>query len=464
MSKANSVRMRSGKYKIPTASNLAHNSAMTKATYWLNDGSDIEQSHKYNDFQKLNEDWNGWAKENEERYLQRHNRKLRSDGARIEEGLISFGKDVDLTQNEIKQITQEYLAKFEKDNNTTVRHWAIHTHEGHKEFDTGEEKLNRHVHFLYDNVNKDGLVIRRNFKESDLKQMQDYIYEISKKYDKDIRRGTPAEISGKKHQHHRVYRNKREKEQLKNKDQEQFAKQKDLKEEIQKLREALKKQQATRQDYAKLEQFNKELKEQLKMKELTIEKMKESINSYKEAQNSPKLDLNKKSIEITSEIISEAKNRNKAILEENIESNMLGKKSIPIDKVKKIQNEQDKNIFEASKKIVAIAHAQARVEIKKEYEAKVSKLQAIALRLEQERNILKDRLNEIYRTLHEKLGMEYSKLGDNFQKFKDFFKRQEKNANQQERSNEQNRTEQREKAKERAEEQANKNKQIRRNR
>ena len=40
MANANAVIIRKPKlYKIPTTSNLAHNSGLTQATYWLNNGN-----------------------------------------------------------------------------------------------------------------------------------------------------------------------------------------------------------------------------------------------------------------------------------------------------------------------------------------------------------------------------------------------------------------------------------------
>ncbi|QKF80730.1 hypothetical protein [Halarcobacter ebronensis] len=56
-----------------------------------------------------------------------------------------------------------------------------------------------------------------------------------------------------------------------------LAKQKDLKEEIAKLRIELKENTAVREDYAKLEQLNKELKQQIKDKNLTIEELQNKL-------------------------------------------------------------------------------------------------------------------------------------------------------------------------------------------
>lgn len=60
------------------------------------------------------------------------------------------------------------------------------------------------------------------------------------------------------------------------------ATEKDLKEEIAKLREELKSNHAERKDYAQLEQLNRELKEQLKNKDLTIANLYQQVNAQKQ--------------------------------------------------------------------------------------------------------------------------------------------------------------------------------------
>ena len=62
----------------------------------------------------------------------------------------------------------------------------------------------------------------------------------------------------------------------------ELAKAKDLQELNKKLREELKEQGATREDYAKLEALNKDLKEQLKDKTLTVDELNKKIDEYKQ--------------------------------------------------------------------------------------------------------------------------------------------------------------------------------------
>jgi chromosome segregation ATPase len=62
-----------------------------------------------------------------------------------------------------------------------------------------------------------------------------------------------------------------------------LATQKDLKAKIAQLREQLKEQGATRSQYAAIEQLNKELKEQIKANNLTIDQLKERFEAEKRA-------------------------------------------------------------------------------------------------------------------------------------------------------------------------------------
>src|SRR5574344_1372916 len=71
----------------------------------------------------------------------------------------------------------------------------------------------------------------------------------------------------------------------------ELAKAKDLQELNKKLREELKEQGATREDYAKLEQLNKELKEKIKEKDLTIDELNLKIDEYKQ-EKAPKTNEN----------------------------------------------------------------------------------------------------------------------------------------------------------------------------
>ena len=96
--------------------------------------------------------------------------------------------------------------------------------------------------------------------------------------------------------------------------QAELAKVKDLKEEIKELRAELKAQGAGREDYAKLEALNKELKEQVKAKDLTISDLKKEVNSWKhEAMNWQEAKSYKELYEDTKKENLELKEQNKAL-------------------------------------------------------------------------------------------------------------------------------------------------------
>ena len=240
MANANAVIIRKAKiYKIPTSSNLAHNSGVTQATYWLNNGKDMIQNIKFKDMEEINNIWKKWEEEAKSRYkdIPLNKRALKSNAVIVEEGLIVIGTHVQATKNDIVKILNDFVRKFQKDNNTTILHIAYHTHEGHEDTNKNEV-INRHAHFLFANVSNYGVMIRRNWKRDYLKQLQDDIFEISKKYIPNIERGKEAthkevyidgtlvKINERKHKHHRVYREQQNQEAIRN----QLIKEQSLKE------------------------------------------------------------------------------------------------------------------------------------------------------------------------------------------------------------------------------------------
>ena len=250
MANANAVIIRKAKiYKIPTSSNLAHNSGVTLATYWLNNGKDMIQNIKFKDMEEINNIWKKWEEEAKSRYKNNplNKRALKSNAVIVEEGLIVIGTHVQATKNNIVKILNDFVRKFQKDNNTTILHIAYHTHEGHEDTNKNEV-INRHAHFLFANVSNNGVMIRRNWKRDYLKQLQDDIFEISKKYIPNIERGKEAthkevyidgtlvKINERKHKHHRVYREQQNQEAIRNQlIKEQSLKEKELIEKIKTL-------------------------------------------------------------------------------------------------------------------------------------------------------------------------------------------------------------------------------------
>lgn len=229
MANTNAVIIRKPKlYKIPTTLNLAHNSGINRATYWLNDGKNIIQNIKFDNKEEIDNIWEKWQEEAKARYKNNplSKRVLKSNAVIVEEGLIVIGSHVQVTQENIINILNDFVKKFEVDNNTKILHWAYHNHEGHEE--NRKEVINRHAHFLFANVNNNGVMVRRNWKRDYLKKLQDDIFEISKNYIPNIERGKEAtytevyidgnliKINERKHEHHRVFREKQKQESIRN--------------------------------------------------------------------------------------------------------------------------------------------------------------------------------------------------------------------------------------------------------
>lgn len=181
------VKFRKGrKIPIPTYKNILHNVGLVKAEYWLKDidaRESIIASKLYTNKSDVIKDWSKWVAECELKYLRNptKKRKLRSDAIRLEEGIIIIGSDVEVDDHSLSKIIKEFCKSFQQKNKTIIRHVAFHNHEGHV-LDNNRLKINKHVHFIFDNINIDGEVIRRNWKKSYLSDIQTSIYEIAKKY------------------------------------------------------------------------------------------------------------------------------------------------------------------------------------------------------------------------------------------------------------------------------------------
>lgn len=131
-----------------------------------------------------------------------------------------------------------------------------------------QKKINYHAHVLYSNFNKDtGKTARMD--RTDMRELQTIVADSL-----GMQRGVEFSKS-KRMNHWQLKRAIDAKRELKLSTQGELAKQKDLQNEMRILREELKKQgTAKREDYAKLEQLNKVLKEQITNKELSLNDMK----------------------------------------------------------------------------------------------------------------------------------------------------------------------------------------------
>jgi len=245
-------------------------------------------------------------KKRELKYTERTGKKLPKNTATLLSAIVNLNKEH--TLEDVKKIA-EYL---EKTLDTKVVSVAIHRDEGKlvnkitgEEFYSGidfirnefDDKLywidenkklkeevnleefeivkNYHAHIEFLGLDSNGVAIKRNkLNKYYLSKLQDVVAETLK-----MERGYNYYLNNKKapkrldvaeFKKTGVTKRKAKKEVL--------AKVKDLKAENKRIREQFKELGAIREDYAKLEQLNKELKEKIKKKELTIKEMQEEFN------------------------------------------------------------------------------------------------------------------------------------------------------------------------------------------
>jgi len=195
--------------------------------------------------------------------LQKTGRKPKFENSRWE-AIINFNKNHSL--GDLKKVAEHIEKKF----NITCTSIAMHKDEGHlNERGVPIYNLHAHVNFI---THKDG---KQNWRKEfiqpkHLRELQTEVAELL-----GMERGIDKRISGTERVEHVPFRAQKKKEE------KQLSKQKDLKAEIAELRTQLQAQGAKREDYAKLEAFSKELKEQVKAKDLTIDELKRSVNTWR---------------------------------------------------------------------------------------------------------------------------------------------------------------------------------------
>jgi hypothetical protein len=227
-------------------------------------------------------------KEKTKKYTERTGRSLHKNTITLLSAIVNLDKQH--TQEDLEKICK-YL---EESLGTKIYQYAIHRDEGFIDEETGEKHINYHAHILFSGLDIEGRSIRKKLIRSYLIKLQDEVAKILKmkrgiNYTKE-RKKRPKRLDTYEYKEHakRTYQKLqpilKEKEQLKKENEKlknELAKVKDLKEENKRLREELKRLGAIRQDYAKLEQFIKELKEQVKKRELTIKQMQNKMQELK---------------------------------------------------------------------------------------------------------------------------------------------------------------------------------------
>ena len=199
-------------------------------------------------------------------------------GQKLQKNIIThLSSVVNLNQHHTEKDIEKICKYLEKTFDTKILQYSIHRDEGHIS-DDGEKIKNYHCHIEMMGLDSNGASVRKKFGRKELSQLQTQVAKLLK-----MERG--INYSGEmKPRPTRLgtYEYKRAKE---DETTAVKAKTKDLKEEISKLRAELQANNAVRANYAKLEAMNKQLKEQLKSKTLTIKQMNDQLDNLRYEHN-----------------------------------------------------------------------------------------------------------------------------------------------------------------------------------
>ena len=246
---------------------LTHNdrSRPTKNTIFFDEKNEI-----FNDSKTAFEIYRKELNKRSEAYTQKTKQKLQKNA------ITHLSAIVNLNANHSLEDLKPLISHLENELDTKVFQVAIHRDEGHIKTDTKEPIKNYHAHIEFMGLDSQGSSVRRKLTKKFLSDLQTKTAELLQmergiNYAKE-RKPRPKRLD--------TYDHKRAKELAEQELVPVLAKQKDLKAEITRLREELKEQGAVREDYAQLEQLNRELKEQIKAKDLTIEELKEKLQAH----------------------------------------------------------------------------------------------------------------------------------------------------------------------------------------
>ena len=268
--------------KVKTAS-FAHNDRTMKVSYLISSSKDNYCSCSSKEATAKFHELKSQAIEN---YTNRTKQSIQKKTIFLKEAIVNLEERHN--ENDLKPI----IAKLES-YGFTVLQSAIHRDEGFKDLVEGKKKHNYHAHITMFNLDvSTGKSVKfgKNYRTA-LSQLQTFVantlgMERGKISDKTHARELQGEYNPKQSRRlgtHEYKAHAKEQEKLKLElTKENFkvlAKQEDLKKKISALRLELKENMATRPDYAKLEQLNKELKQQIKDKALTAEELEGQIQS-----------------------------------------------------------------------------------------------------------------------------------------------------------------------------------------
>lgn len=201
-----------------------------------------------------------------EAYTDRTGQKLQKNAITHLSAIVNFNKEH--TPEDMQKVCDLLEKRFD----TKVIQFAMHRDEG-KSIDD----KNYHAHIEFMGLDSKGESVRRKLDRPTLKALQTDVAKLlgmerGHDYAKE-RLPRPKRLDTYEWKAHKEEQSKAV-----------LATEKDLKAEIARLREQLKEQGASRSDYASLEQINRELKEQIKAKDLTISDLKTALEAPKAQQ------------------------------------------------------------------------------------------------------------------------------------------------------------------------------------
>jgi len=249
--------------QVKTGSFL-HNDRTMKVSYLISSSENNYCSTSSSEAQKKYNKLKITATEN---YKNRTGQKLQK------KAITHLTAIVNLKANHTEQDLQKVCDYLEQTFDTKIIQTSIHRDEGHIT-ENGEAIKNYHAHIEFMGLDSFGASIRRKFTKGSLSELQTVTSELLQ-----MERGTNyAKEQLPRPERLATYEFKKVKEQ-----EEKIikAKVKDLKKEISDLRAALQEKNATRADYVKLEALNKELKERIKDKDLSIEELHTTVKTLK---------------------------------------------------------------------------------------------------------------------------------------------------------------------------------------
>jgi hypothetical protein len=237
---------------------LLHNERVFDVEYTI----DSEDKNEYKRIQDLSE----YLASVKDDYKAHHGRKLNTKAQPIREAVLNLNKEHNLS--DVEALAEQIKEQF----GIEPLHLAVHRDEGYKD-DNGEKVYNYHAHVVFGWYDFE---THRSIKldKSDMRKMQDLTAKSLK-----MQRGESKEITKRERLNHRQY--KRAMREADARENEALATQKMLKEVNTELRKQLKEQSAKREDYAKLEAEIRELKAQIKSKNLTVSDLQAKIANHK---------------------------------------------------------------------------------------------------------------------------------------------------------------------------------------